>query len=112
MLDRCSRRCARAGLAMLRAVILLHRYVGYVLDVVGEPCCQRLHVQLSASPANVLIDKLAAAADEMWSVVQQKANKQWLWLAREQTTSVPSNSSFATTTWRKRQHYLCSTTDA
>src|SRR5262249_28397850 len=30
---------------------------------------------------------------------------------RWRTTSVPSSSLFATTTWRKRQHYLCSTTD-
>src|SRR5262249_18165351 len=29
---------------------------------------------------------------------------------RWRTTSVPSSSLFATTTWRKRQHYLCSTT--
>src|SRR5262249_35100380 len=29
---------------------------------------------------------------------------------RWSTTSGPSSSLFATTTWRKRQHYLCSTT--
>jgi len=30
--------------------------------------------------------KLEAEADEMWSVVQKKANKQWIWLAMDATT--------------------------
>ena len=30
--------------------------------------------------------KLEAEADEMWSFVQKKANKQWIWLAMDATT--------------------------
>jgi insertion element IS1 protein InsB len=30
--------------------------------------------------------KLEAEADDMWSFVQQKANKQWIWLAMDATT--------------------------
>jgi len=43
-------------------------------------------VQLPASPAKVLLYKLEAEADEMWSFVQKKANKQWIWLAMDATT--------------------------
>jgi insertion element IS1 protein InsB len=49
-------------------------------------CPDHLHVQLPSSPANVLIYKLKAEADEMWSFVQKKANKQWIWLAMDATT--------------------------
>jgi insertion element IS1 protein InsB len=45
-----------------------------------------LHVRLPARPANVLLYKLEAEADAMWSFVQKKANKQWSWLAMDATT--------------------------
>jgi IS1 family transposase len=32
------------------------------------------------------MSRLEAEADEMWSVVQKKANKQWLWIAMDATT--------------------------
>jgi hypothetical protein len=35
-------------------------------------------VRLPTSPTKVLLYKLEAEADEMWSFVQKKANKQWL----------------------------------
>ena len=34
----------------------------------------------------VLISRLEAEADEMWSFVQKKANKQWIWIAMDATT--------------------------
>src|SRR5262245_41413693 len=49
-------------------------------------CPDHLHVQLPASPATVLLYKLEAEADEMWSFVQKKANKQWIWLAMDAIT--------------------------
>jgi IS1 family transposase len=49
-------------------------------------CPNHLHVRLPSSPANVFIYKLKAEADEMWSFVQKKANKQWIWLAMDATT--------------------------
>ena len=49
-------------------------------------CPDHLHVRLPASPAKVLIYKLEAEADEMWSFVEKKANKQWIWLAMDATT--------------------------
>jgi IS1 family transposase len=49
-------------------------------------CPAHLHVWLPSSPAGVFIYKLKAEADEMWSFVQKKANKQWIWLAMDATT--------------------------
>jgi len=49
-------------------------------------CPDHLHVRLPTSPAKVLLYKLEAEADEMWSFVQKKANKQWIWLAMDATT--------------------------
>jgi IS1 family transposase len=49
-------------------------------------CPAHLHARLPASPAKVWVYKLEAEADEMWSFVQKKANKQWIWLAMDATT--------------------------
>jgi insertion element IS1 protein InsB len=45
-----------------------------------------LHVQRPAGPAEVVIHQLEAEADEMWSFVEKKANKQWIWIAMDATT--------------------------
>jgi insertion element IS1 protein InsB len=49
-------------------------------------CPDHFYVRPSASPANVLMYKRAAEADAMWSFVQKKANKPWIWLATDATT--------------------------
>ena len=53
-------------------------------------CCtagpEDLHVQLPARPTAVVMSRLEAEADEMWSCVQQKANKPWIWIAMDATT--------------------------
>src|SRR5215813_12907633 len=49
-------------------------------------CPDHLHARLPASPAKVWLYKLEAEADEMWSFVQKKANKQGIWLAMDATT--------------------------
>jgi insertion element IS1 protein InsB len=45
-----------------------------------------LHVQPVTSPRDVLMGRLDVEADEMWSFVKQKANKQWVWIAMDQQT--------------------------
>ena len=45
-----------------------------------------LHVHLPDSPTAVTLHRLEAEADEMWSFVGKKANKQWLWLAMDTKT--------------------------
>jgi insertion element IS1 protein InsB len=49
-------------------------------------CPDDLHVQPPARPAAVLLSRLEAEADEMWSFVQKKANKQWIWIAMDAIT--------------------------
>ncbi len=49
-------------------------------------CPDHLHVPRPAGPAEVVLHQLEAEADEMWSFVEKKANKQWLWIAMDATT--------------------------
>jgi insertion element IS1 protein InsB len=49
-------------------------------------CPDHLHAQIPAQPTAVLLSRLEAEADEMWSFVQKKANKQWIWIAMDATT--------------------------
>jgi insertion element IS1 protein InsB len=49
-------------------------------------CPDHLHVQLPVKPTAVVFRQLEAEADEMWSFVEKKANKQWLWIAMDATT--------------------------
>lgn len=49
-------------------------------------CPDHLHVQLPVSPTAVVIRPLEAEADEMWSFVQKKAYKQWIWIAMDAKT--------------------------
>jgi hypothetical protein len=48
-----------------------------------------LHVRPVVSlptPRDVIIGHLEVKADEMWSFVKQKANKQWIWSAMDKQT--------------------------
>jgi IS1 family transposase/transposase-like protein len=45
-----------------------------------------LHVQPIASPYAVIMGRLEAEADEMWSFVKQKTNRQWIWIAMDGQT--------------------------
>jgi insertion element IS1 protein InsB len=49
-------------------------------------CPDHLHVHNPAAPRAVMISRLEAEADEMWSFVQKKANKQWIWIAMDAMT--------------------------
>ena len=41
-------------------------------------CPEHLHVQLPASPTEVVLRRLESAAEELWSFVQKKAHQPWL----------------------------------
>ena len=45
-----------------------------------------LHVLPVAAPREVIIGRLEVEADEMWSFVKKKANKQWVWIAMDKQT--------------------------
>jgi insertion element IS1 protein InsB len=45
-----------------------------------------LNLQLYEGRRNVQVFRLEAEADEMWSFVQRKENKQWIWIAIDTTT--------------------------
>jgi len=45
-----------------------------------------LHVRPVAAPRDVLMGGLEVEADEMWSFVKKKANKQWVWIAMDKQT--------------------------
>ncbi len=47
---------------------------------------EHLHVEHTAGGQRVLLYQLKAEADEMWSFVGKKTNRQWLWLALEAHT--------------------------
>ena len=47
---------------------------------------EHLHIQSVATSCEVLIGCLEVKADELWSVVQKKANPHWVWLARDKQT--------------------------
>jgi insertion element IS1 protein InsB len=49
-------------------------------------CPDHLHVRLPNCPTDVVLLQLEAEADEMWSFVGKKANKQWIWLAMDAKT--------------------------
>jgi insertion element IS1 protein InsB len=49
-------------------------------------CPDHLHAQHPTRPTAVVMSRLEAEADEMWSFVQKKANKQWIWIAMDATT--------------------------
>ena len=45
-----------------------------------------LHVLPVVTPREVIIGRLEVEADEMWSFVAKKANKQWVWIAMDKQT--------------------------
>jgi insertion element IS1 protein InsB len=49
-------------------------------------CPDDLHVRLPQRPTDVVLRRLEAEADEMWSFVQKKANKPWIWIAMDAPT--------------------------
>ena len=56
-------------------------YGGTLCGVSRTPVCS-----VTKGPAHVVIHQLEAEADEMWSLVGKKANRQWIWIAMDATT--------------------------
>ena len=70
--------CRAVGVSL---TLLLH----YMVERFAA-CPDHLHVQLPVRPTAVEIRQLEAEADELWSFVEKKANKQWLWIAMDAKT--------------------------
>ena len=79
--------CERISLrGICRAVgVSLTWLLHFMVDCFAA-CPDDLHAQPPAQPTAVLLSRLEAEADEMWSFVQKKANKQWIWIAMDATT--------------------------
>src|SRR5262245_33078448 len=79
--------CERISLrGICRAVGVSLTWLLHFMVECFTACPEDLHVQLPAQPTAVLLSRLEAEADEMWSFVQKKANKQWIWIAMDATT--------------------------
>jgi insertion element IS1 protein InsB len=49
-------------------------------------CPDHLYAQLPVNPTDVVLRRLEAEADELWSFVKKKAHKQWIWIAMDAKT--------------------------
>jgi insertion element IS1 protein InsB len=79
--------CERISLrGICRAVGVSLTWLLHFLVECFTVCPDHLHAQLPAQPTEVLLSRLEAEADEMWSFVQKKANKQWIWIAMDAKT--------------------------
>src|SRR5689334_22177445 len=47
---------------------------------------EHLHAKLAASTPAVILQRLEAEVDELWSFVGKKMNRHWVWLAMDATT--------------------------
>jgi hypothetical protein len=79
--------CERISLrGICRAVGVSLTWLLHLMVECFTACPDDLHVQLSTRPTAVVLSRLAAEADAMWSFVQKKANKPWIWIAMDATT--------------------------
>jgi insertion element IS1 protein InsB len=65
--------------------VTLKWLLGFLVQCVAA-LPEQLHVQPVSCPHHVRIQRLEVEADEMASLVQRKAHKQWIWLAMDATT--------------------------
>jgi insertion element IS1 protein InsB len=70
--------CCAVGVSL---TWLLHCMVGRF-----AACPDDVQVRVPPRPTDVVRRRLAAEADEMWSCVQKRANKPWIWIAMDATT--------------------------
>jgi insertion element IS1 protein InsB len=79
--------CERISLrGICRAVGVSLTWLLHFMVECFAACPDHLHVRLQSSPSDVVLLRLEAEADEMWSFVQKKANRQWIWIAMDATT--------------------------
>jgi len=79
--------CERISLrGICRAVGVSLTWLLHCMVECFTACPEDLHVQLPTRPTAVVMSRWEAEADERWSFVQKKANKQWMWIAMDATT--------------------------
>ena len=79
--------CARLSLrGMCRPVGVSLTWLFHCMVECFPVCPDDLHVPLPPRPTAVRLSRLEAEADERWSVVQKKADKQGMWMAMDATT--------------------------
>jgi insertion element IS1 protein InsB len=79
--------CERISLrGICRAVGVSLTWLLHFMVECFATCPDHLYVELSGEPTDVVIRQLEAEADEMWSFVKKKANKQWIWIAMDAKT--------------------------
>ena len=71
---------------MCRAVGASIRWLTDVIAARLKALPDHWHVPPMASPGDVIMGHLQVEADEMWSFVQQNANKPWVWIAMDKQT--------------------------
>jgi insertion element IS1 protein InsB len=69
-----------------RTVGVSLRWLLHFMVVCFTACPDHLHAQPPTQPTAVLLSRMEAEADEMWSFVHKKANKQWIWIAMDAKT--------------------------
>jgi hypothetical protein len=80
-------RCENISLhGICRAVRVNIRWLMDFIVALFQALPDHLHVQPVASPGDVIMGRLEAEADEMWSFVKQKTNRQWIRTAMDQQT--------------------------
>jgi insertion element IS1 protein InsB len=52
----------------------------------SDPSPDDLYIRPTAGTKRVILQRLEAEADELWSFVGRKANRQWVWIARDALT--------------------------
>src|SRR5215471_16043879 len=79
--------CEKISLhGICRAVGVSIRWLMRFLATCFVALPDHLHVQPVAAPRDVILGRLEVEADEMWSFVAKKANKQWVWIAMNKQT--------------------------
>jgi insertion element IS1 protein InsB len=80
-------RCERISLrGICRAVGVSLTWLLHCMVERFAACPDPLHAQLPVNPTDVVLRRLEAEADEMWSFVQKKAHKPWIWMAMDAKT--------------------------
>ena len=80
LLERISRRgiCRAMGVGL--------RWLLQFMDKQFRRAPAHLHVQSPGRAPAVILQRLEAEVDELWSFVGKKANRQWVWIAMDATT--------------------------
>src|SRR5262249_5984939 len=69
-----------------RAVGVGLRWLPHFMSERFHAAPAHLHIQASGQAPMVILKRLEAEVDELWSFVGKKANRQWVWLALDATT--------------------------